>query len=94
MFFVVDKSMLQWNLSIVRDDRTKKTLGQAGPFMRLEANDDYLKLDGQEVSAKIPATVYEPGVLFLKITVFRRLLKTITGQPFPEHPGHGRQRAN
>lgn len=82
MFFVVDRSMLQWNISLVRDDRTKKSLGRAGPFMRLEAKDNYLKLDGLEVSAQIPATVYEPGVLFLKVTIFRRLLKTIKGQPF------------
>ena len=82
MFFVVDRSKLQWNISLVRDDRTKKSQWRTGPFMRLEAKDDYLKLDGLLISAKIPATVYEPGVLFLKITIFRRLLKTIKGDPF------------
>ena len=50
--------------------------------MRLEVRDDYLKLDGLEVSAKISATVYEPGVLFLKVTLFRRLLRSIKGQKF------------
>lgn len=35
-----------------------------------------------EAGATIPATVYEPGVLFLKVTLFRRLLGTIRGQPF------------
>jgi hypothetical protein len=82
MFFVVEKAKLQRNIAIVRDDRTKKSSGSAGPYMRLEANDDYLKLDGVEASAKFPATVYEPGVLFLKITIFRRLLNTIIDEQF------------
>lgn len=82
MLFVVNKSKLQGALSIVRDDRTKKTQGRAGPFLRMEANEDLLKLDGNEVSAAIPATVYEPGVLFLRATVFRRMLKTFQKQTF------------
>lgn len=82
MFFVVEKARLQHNISIVRDDRTQKSLGSAGPYLRLEAKDDYLKLDGLEASARFPATVYEPGVLFLKITVFRRLLTTFKGERF------------
>src|SRR5262245_14542814 len=82
MLFVAERLKLQRNISIVRDDRSKKTLGSAGPFLRLEANDEYLKLDGLEVSAKFPAAVYEPGVLFLKITIFRRLLGTFTEERF------------
>lgn len=82
MFFVIDKPQLQRVIAIIRDDRTKKMQGLAGPFMRLEARDDYLQLNGLEVSATIPATVYEPGVLFLKVTAFRRLLRTIKGQKF------------
>ncbi len=82
MFFVVKKRELEWNISLVRDDCNKKRQGLAGPYIRLEANGDYLKIDGIEVTAKIQATVYEPGVLFLTATLFRRLLKTITGQPF------------
>jgi len=82
MFFVIDKPRFQRVITIVRDDRTKTSQGLAGPFMRLEVKDDYLKLDGLEVSAKIPATVYEPGVLFLKATLFRRLLRSIKGQKF------------
>lgn len=50
--------------------------------MRLEARAEYIKLDGLKVSAKIPATVYEPGVLFLKATLFRRLLPTFKGEKF------------
>lgn len=82
MLFVIKKSELQGAISIVRDDRTKKSRGFAGPFLQLEANENYVKLDGNEVSAKIAATVYEPGVLFLKVTMFRRVLKSITKQKF------------
>ncbi len=82
MLFVINKSKLQGALSIVRDDRTKKTQGPAGPFLRMEANDNSLKLDGNNVSAIIPATVYEPGVLFLRATVFRRMLRTFKKQTF------------
>ena len=82
MLFVIDKPELQWVISFVRDDRTKASRGLAGPFMRLEAKDNYVKLDGLEASAKIPATVYEPGVLFLKVTLFRRLLRTLKGEKF------------
>jgi len=80
MFFVIDKPRLQRIIAIVRDDRTRKTQGAASPYMRMEARDGYLKLDGLEASATFPATVYEPGVLFLKITRFRRLLRAITKQ--------------
>jgi hypothetical protein len=82
MLFVIDKPELQRTISIVRDDRTKKSQGSSGPFMRMEAQESFLKLDGLEASATIPATVYEPGVLFLKVTVFRKLLKTIKGEKF------------
>ena len=80
MLFVIDKPHFQRVIAIVRDDRRKKDQGLAGPFLRLEARDDFLKLDGLEVSGKIPATVYEPGVLFLKATKFRRLLPTFKGE--------------
>ncbi|MCH7728351.1 MAG: hypothetical protein IH991_18020, partial [Planctomycetes bacterium] len=69
-------------IALVRDDRRRRDQGLDGPFMRLEAKDDYLKLDGLEVSAKFPATVYEPGVLFLKATLFRKVLQGITGDRF------------
>ena len=82
MLFVIDKPQFQHVIAIVRDDRRKEDQGLAGPFLRLEARDDYVKLDGLEVSAKIPATVYEPGVLFLKVTLFRRLLRTFKGEKF------------
>ena len=82
MLFVIDKPEFQRTIAIVRDDRTKKSQGSSGPFFRMEATDSCLKLDGLEASATIPATVYEPGVLFLKVTVLRRLLQTIKGEKF------------
>ena len=82
MLFVIDKPQFQRVISIVRDDRRKKDQGLTGPFLRLEARDDYVKLDGLRVSGKVPATVYEPGVLFLKATLFRRLLPTFKGEKF------------
>lgn len=82
MMFVAKKRKFQAAISIVRDDRSKNTQESSGPFMRLEANDGCLELSGLDVSAKIPATVCESGVLFLKITVLRRLLLSITGEQF------------
>ena len=82
MLFVVDKPQFQRTIAIVRDDRTRATQGSASPFMRLEVQDAVLKLDGLEVSATIPATVYESGVLFLKVTALRRILQTIRGEQF------------
>jgi len=82
MLFVIDKPEFQRIIAIVRDDRTKKSRGLAGPFLRLEAKEDYVKFDGLQVSAKIPATVYEPGVLFLNVTLFRKLLQTFKGEKF------------
>jgi len=82
MLFVIDKPQFQRVIAIVRDDRREEDQGPAGPFLRLEARDDYVKLDGWKNSGKIPATVYEAGVLFLKATLFRRLLRTFKGEKF------------
>ena len=79
MFFVVDRPRLQRIIAITRDDRRPKQQGRHGPFFRIEANGDKLKLTGRNVEAEFPATVYEPGVLFLRVTVFRRLLQALTG---------------
>ena len=68
---------MQRIISIVRDDRAHAAQMNQGPFLRLEAADDRLKLSGQIVEAEFPATVYEPGVLFLRVTIFRRLLGTM-----------------
>lgn len=79
MLFAVNKARLERAISIVRDDKTKQLQNRNGPFMRIEAGDNSLTLDGLEATATIPATVHEKGVLFLKITIFRKLLRTIKG---------------
>ena len=82
MLFVIKKTEFEHVISIARDDRTKESRGRKGPYIRLEANCDYLIVEGLEAAGQIPATVYEPGVLFFKVTVFRRLLRTIRGEKF------------
>ena len=82
MLFVINKRSLGTAISVVRDDRRKKTQGFAGPFLRIEASSDSIQLDGLSASASIPATIYEEGVLFLKVTAFRRLLRSIVGDKF------------
>jgi hypothetical protein len=82
MLFVVKKTEFEHAISIARDDRTQESRGHKGPYIRLEANGDYVEVEGLEAAGQIPATVYESGVLFLKITIFRRLLRTICGEKF------------
>lgn len=80
MFFVTDKPRLQRLIAISRDDRDAPSQSRGGPFYRIEASGDRLKLTGREVEAEFPATVYEPGVLFLRVTLFRRALSMVTGE--------------
>lgn len=88
MMFVIDKPQMQRMIAIVRDDRTPATQGAAGPYMRIEASGGSITLTGREAEATFPATVYEEGVLFLRVTLFRRLLGTIRGrQPVRLHQG-------
>ena len=80
MFFVLDKPRLQRFLAIVRK-AGRHRMGRADcPFLRLEAQGDELTLSGTTVSATLPATVYEPGVLFLRTAILSRLLRVIRGE--------------
>ncbi len=79
MFFVIDRPHLQRIISIVRDDRTPSRQGTNAPFLRFAAIEDELTVSGDDVDATIPATVWEQGVLFIRPTVFRRLLSTFKG---------------
>ncbi len=72
MLFVVNKSRFQRMISIVRDDKTPK---QKVPFLRIAAIGDSVTLSGREMSASFPATVYDEGVLFIRTTYFRQLLR-------------------
>jgi len=82
MFFVVDKPRLQRMISIVREDKSRKDQGKNSPFLRIKACGNELSLSSEAVTAMFPATVYEPGVLFLRTTVFRRLIGTFKGEKF------------
>lgn len=75
MLFVVDKAKLQRIISIVREDRTPRKQGYNAPFLRFKAIENELTISGDKVSATFPATVYEPGVFFIRTTNFRRVLK-------------------
>ena len=82
MFFVVDKPRLQRIISIVREDRSRREDAEI-PFLRLKAENTELTVSGGGcVTATFPATVYEPGVLFLRTTLFRRLVRTFRGEKF------------
>jgi len=82
MFFVVDKPKLQRIIAIVREDRSRAKKANI-PFLRLKAENTELSISGGGcVTAALPATVYEPGVLFIKTTIFRKLIRTIKGEKF------------
>ena len=82
MFFVVDKPRMQRIISIVRDDKRASEQGENAPFLRLKAVGDELTISGRTVSGTFPTTVYEQGVLFLRTTVFRRLVRSVRGEKF------------
>jgi len=82
MFFVVDKPRLQRMVAIVREDRTPSRQGYNASFLRLKATENELSVSGCTASATFPATVYEQGVLFLRTTLFRRLVRTFRGEKF------------
>lgn len=78
MLFVVDKPKLKRMIAIARDDRSRSSKKKLDPFLRLEAAGGTLLISGDTVEIEIPATVYEPGVLFLRTTLFRRMLNALT----------------
>lgn len=78
MFFVIDRPSLQRILSIV--ERNQRHRRNKTPFLRLSAAENELTVTGSDISATIPATVWEPGVLFLRPSVFHRLLATFSSE--------------
>ena len=82
MFFVVDKPRLHRIISIVREDRSQSKDAEI-PFLRLKAENTELTISGGGcMTATFPATVYEPGVLFIKTTTFRRLVRSFKNEKF------------
>ena len=75
MLFVVDKARLKRIIAIVREDRPPKKQTVGISHLRIMACENEFTLSSSEVSATFPATVYEPGVLFIPTTDFRRILR-------------------
>jgi hypothetical protein len=80
MFFVVDKARLERVISIVREDKTPGKQVDKIPFLRLKALENELTVSSSVESATLPATVYEPGVLFVRTTKFCRVFKMTSVQ--------------
>lgn len=74
MLLVIDKARLQRLIAATRDDQRKADQGPNGPFYRMEASGQSLRLTGRKVEVAVSATVHEPGVVFLRVTLFRRFL--------------------
>jgi len=80
MHFDVDKLRLQKMITITRDDHRPMRNEEDEPYYRIEArSDSVLKLSGHKTEAEFPATVHEPGVLFLRVTLFRKMLREMKG---------------
>ena len=75
MFFVFNKAKLQRIISIVREDKKPNIQEEKIPYLRIEAFNEKLTVSSSEASATFPCTVYETGVLFIKTTNFRKVLK-------------------
>jgi hypothetical protein len=75
MFFVVDNTRFQQMISIVREDKQARKQRDEIPFLRLKALENELTVSSSIESATLAATVYEPGVLFVRTTKFCRVLK-------------------
>ena len=83
MLFVIDKIRFQKFIAIVRQDRKPGLQGKDSPFLRIQAEKDIVEVAASQAKASLTATVYEPGVLFIRTTLFRRLLRaTPTGDQF------------
>jgi len=80
MFFIVDKPRFEKILRIVRPAPGVRASDHTGPFLRIEASDNRLSLSSRSVSAEFEATVFEPGVLFLRERLFARLLRGVKGE--------------
>jgi len=82
MFFVVDKPRLQRIISIAREDRSRRKDAET-PFLRLKAENTKLTISGGGcVTATFPATIYQPGELFIRTTKFRRLVRSFKNEKF------------
>ncbi len=81
MLVVITKSQLVKLIRLTRDDRGPQRQWKHAPFLRLEARqgEQVLRVTGRAVEGTLPATVHIPGVMFLRVTVFRTLLAMTLG---------------
>lgn len=82
MFVVVDRSRFERLVAVTRDDRTRRLQARDQPFYRIEASGELIRLSGRQVEVTVPATVHEPGVLFLRVTIFRKALALLPDAGF------------
>jgi len=74
MFFVIEKPRFERMLAIADEAPVGRGTGRE-PFVRIEARENRMSMAGPRVTAEFSVTVYEPGVLFLRAGVLRRLLR-------------------
>lgn len=77
VFVIVDRAKLVRMLDVTRDDKKRgaRKPPDEPPYLRIAATSDgKLNLKGLEVEGTFPATVYEPGVLFIRARSFRDVL--------------------
>jgi hypothetical protein len=67
-------------IAIVQNERLHR--GSNAPLVRITVKDGTVTVSGEEASATFPATVYEPGVLFVPPGYFRHLMQTFVGEKF------------
>jgi hypothetical protein len=80
MLFVVDRPRLLRMIAIVRDDGPSRR-GQSAPLVRIAAKDDTATVSGEKASATFPSRSTSRR-LFLRPTLFRRLVRTFAGEKF------------
>ena len=77
MHIVLNRRRLERVFTVVRN---RGAAAKAAPFLRLDAHQGELTISGLVVQAVIPAVVEEPGVLFIRATLLRSLLKAFAGE--------------
>ena len=80
MFFVIDKAKFHRFLPLIRVDRRDRPGLERSPYLRLQAAGGELTASAPGGEVTIPATVYEPGVLFVRCAQFSRYFRSIRGQ--------------
>lgn len=97
MLFVVSRSEFIKRMDVVRNDRVRKkrkTEADEIPYLRLAATaDNRVTLSGLGAEVEFGATVYEPGVLFLRAAKFRLALQMLPDSPMVAIQANGEQLA-